>query len=389
MKSNPIATLLICLFLIAVGMHAQGTFYSFPGADLSRANNGDILHTERIEGAPEGATAYRMLYRSEGKEGEPIAVSGVIIIPLAAAPPEGRPVVAWAHPTTGIEPKCAPSKARVLFDSIPGLRQMLRQRFVVAATDYPGLGTPGPHPFLVGASEARAVLDLVRAAQKVPEAKAGRKFAVWGHSQGGQAALFAGSLARTYAPELELIGIAAAAPATDLIALLEADQNTGGGKNLTAMTLWSWSRVYGAPLPDSITQEGRAAMDRLANGCIETIFDFLMRRGPTRDIARNFSLPPGFATTDPWRALLAQNTPGPIPSSIPLFLSQGNKDGFVLPGITERYRAKQCATGGAVQFLQIPNAGHAFVARESAADAVQWIADRFSNKPAPSNCERR
>ncbi len=78
----------------------------------------------------------------------------------------------------------------------------------------PGLGTAGPHPYLVGLSEARAVLDSVRAAREIAGAGASDRFAVWGHSQGGQAALFSGLIADTYAPELRLAGVAAAVPAS-------------------------------------------------------------------------------------------------------------------------------------------------------------------------------
>ena len=95
--------------------------------------------------------------------------------------------------------------------TIPGLQSFLQDGYVVA-TDYPGLGTQGPAPYLVGSSEARAVLDSVRAARQLPGANAGSHFIVWGHSQGGQAALFAGQLARSYAPELKLQGVAVAAP---------------------------------------------------------------------------------------------------------------------------------------------------------------------------------
>jgi hypothetical protein len=90
--------------------------------------------------------------------GEPIAVSGVVIVPDGPAPAGGRPTVAWAHPTTGIENQCAPSRAQVFFRSIQGLQDMLSRGYVVTATDYPGLGTPEIHPYLVGVSEARAVI---------------------------------------------------------------------------------------------------------------------------------------------------------------------------------------------------------------------------------------
>ena len=54
-----------------------------------------------------------------------------------------------------------PDTAGLIF----GLNQMLAQGYVVTATDYPGLGTQGIHPFLIGVSEDRAVLDSVRAAR--------------------------------------------------------------------------------------------------------------------------------------------------------------------------------------------------------------------------------
>src|SRR6202012_4130896 len=154
------------------------------------------------------------LYRSIGLQGQPIAVSGVVVEPPGPPPPGGRPIIAWAHPTTGVVPHCAPSLALFGFQQIQGLREMVERGYAVAATDYPGLGTPGPHPYLVGVSEGRAVLDSVRAARTMPGVGGGRTFAVWGHSQGGHAALFSGLVAKSYAPELELDGVAAAAPAT-------------------------------------------------------------------------------------------------------------------------------------------------------------------------------
>ena len=120
-----------------------------------------------------------------------------------------------------------------------GLRDMVNRGYVVTATDYPGLGTAGPHPYLVGISEARAVLDSVRAARDMLGTGGGRRFAVWGHSQGGQASLYSGILGHSYAPDLDLVGIAAAAPATELAVLMADDLNSNGGRNLTAMTLWS------------------------------------------------------------------------------------------------------------------------------------------------------
>ncbi len=127
------------------------------------------------------------------------------------------------------------------------------------------------------------MVDSVRAARQVSGADAGVRYAVWGHSQGGHAALYAGLLAQQYAPELLLAGIAAVAPATDLGTLMTDDLGTGGGNNITALTLWSWSRLYGAPITSVVTPQALPVINHLAGLCIERWFDLLIRRGPTRD----------------------------------------------------------------------------------------------------------
>src|SRR3546814_1375527 len=92
----------------------------------------------------------------------------------------------------------------------------VRNGYVVVAPDYIGLASPTMHPFLVGPDTANAVLDAVRAAREIPGAAAGSNFAVWGESQGGHAALWTATAARSYAPDLALVATAAAAPPTDL-----------------------------------------------------------------------------------------------------------------------------------------------------------------------------
>lgn len=353
----------------------------------ARPTPGTLLDTQPLPNAPDGATAYRVLYRSTGLRGEPIAVSGAIIVPAGPVPPGGRPIVAWAHPTTGVVDKCAPSLARVLYRSIQGLQQMLGRGYIVAATDYPGLGTPGVHPYLVGISEGRAVLDSVRAARQLAgPGGATNAFAVWGHSQGGHAALFTGILASGYAPDLTLVGVAAAAPATELATLMMADLDTSGGKNLTAMTLWSWSQAYGAPMTKVVTPAALPIIDELANDCIETIFDVLERRGPSKALDRSFLSVNDLADREPWRLLLARNTPGTLPPRIPVFLAQGAADTLVLPRVTQDYRARLCRAGSRVEFELVPGVGHLSIAKDAAPAAIDWIGDRFAGEPAPSNC---
>ncbi len=260
----------LCVTTLPLGVtnaRAQSSFYQASPNEVAGAPGTLIRQEPLLQPAPFGASAYRMLYRSTGLNNESIPVSGVIVVPAGPAPANGRPIVAWAHPTTGVVPRCAPSLALFVFQQIQGLREMIGRGYVVAATDYPGLGTPQTHPYLVGVSEARAVLDSVRAARALTGTQ--NRFAVWGHSQGGQAALFTGLLAKSYAPELNLAGIAAAAPATELGTLLDDDINSTGGRNLLSMTLWSWARVFGAPIDRVVDPAAIPTINLLADECIE------------------------------------------------------------------------------------------------------------------------
>jgi acetyl esterase/lipase len=381
------ALLMIGFSVFSGGVRAQTPFYQASVEEIA-GPPGTLIRSEAMLFAPAGALAWRVLYRSTGLHGEPIAVSGVIVIPPGPPPPGGRPIVAWAHPTSGVVPHCAPSLAIFVFQQMAGSRPLVERGAIIAATDYPGLGTAGPHPYLVGVSEGRAVLDSVRVARSFPNAGATNRFAVWGHSQGGQAVLYAGALAKSYAPELDLVGVAAAAPATDLVALMGDDFNTTGGKNLTAMTLWSWSRVFGAPIDRVVVPEAITTIDRLADECIESIFDIAARRRTERPLEQNFLSVQNIATVEPWRSLAQRNTPGVLPRGIPLFLAQGTTDDLVRPEVTRGYFDRSCKGGIKVRMLWMPGIGHGFAGRDSADAAVDWMMARFAGEPAPTDCGR-
>jgi pimeloyl-ACP methyl ester carboxylesterase len=377
----------LCMLAGADTTNAQTAFYRAPPSAVAGVP-GTLVRQEVIDGAPLGATTYRVLYRSTGLDNKPILVSGVVIVPPGDPPPGGRPIVAWAHPTSGVVPRCAPSLAIFLFEQIQGLRSFVRDGYVVAATDYPGLGTPGPHPYLVGTSEARAVIDSVRVAGSLPGAGGGKRFVVWGHSQGGHASLFTGVIAKTYAPELELLGVAAAAPATDLVTLMNEDIDSVGGKNITAMTLWSWQRVFDANMDKVVDRRAIPAINQLAQECIEGPFDLKKRRRTEQPLEQYFLSTQHPSDVEPWHTLLAQNSPGPLPPGIPVFLAQGTDDDIIHPKVTQDYAAKLCGAGSKVRILLMPNISHSRAAQASTSALLDWASDRFTGKDAPNDCSR-
>jgi len=207
-------------------------FYRVADEDLT-GEPGNLIRSEQL--AQDAAAAlddaratYRVLYQSASGLGdedtkptnEPIAVSGLIAFPPGEAPAGGWPVVSWAHGTVGSTDKSAPSMDPYLEDVPPAdadlgllrkinkvphalLNAFLRAGWAVAMTDYEGLGTYGNHPYLLGVSEGRGILDIVPAVHQLAAQTVGQqisdRYAIVGHSQGGQAALW-GPTSRPPAP---------------------------------------------------------------------------------------------------------------------------------------------------------------------------------------------
>ena len=380
---------LVALAAVAVGAVLWVTrspepsaFYD-PPAELP-AEPGTLIRSEPYAaGVPDGAEGWRILYTSTGRDGAPVAVSGVVIGP-ADPPPGARPVLAYAHGTTGVARGCAPSLTDDPLFEMPALRSAPARGWVVVATDYPGLGTPGPHPYLDGVSEGRAVLDAVRAAGRIdggPELSS--RVVITGVSQGGHATLFAAQLAPAYAPELEVMGAAPAEPATDLATLLGRASGEGG-KVLTAEAVYAWSRLYPElSFDEAVRPRARRLARAVARRCLV---------GPERFVtALGAAVLPQWllaidVTRDPrWAARLAQNTPrGPI--AAPLLVTQGGRDAIVLPDVSRAEVRARCRRGERVEYREDPEANHLTLPARAGDEIVAWAAARFAGRPVPAAC---
>ena len=385
--------LLLLAVIVGVGVFVErsqpptpGSFYE-PPKPLSDGPLGTIVKSEPIQGFPDWITGWKLLYRTTSYTGAPAVASAMVLVPRTPAPPGGRRVVAWAHPTTGVVPACAPSLQNGdSLTKVQGYNTFLSAGYAVVATDYQGLGTPGPHPYLVGLSEGHNVLDSVRAARLQPGVDAGSTFAVWGHSQGGQASLFAGELAATYAPELTLVGVAAAAPATELASLFRRDIGTLGGDGLASMAVVSWTAIYPDLTMDQVIQPSKqSAVRRVANNCIETtgqLFESL----PDLLLLRDGYLAANPWDIEPWKTRLAENTPGATKIGVPIFVTQGLADTLVWPEVTRTYVDGRCTAGETITFRGYPGVTHTQIGVQSASDVAAWINDRFDGKPADRTC---
>ena len=343
-------------------------FYSVP-TTVPAAAPGTLYRSAPIPSAPAGTRAWRVIYHSTDVLGHDILVSGSVIVPLGAAPTGGRTIVSWGHPTTGAVARCAPSIGFAPFDLIEGMNGLLKQGYVVAATDYPGMGVAQPDSYLIGASEGNSVLDAARVARTLT--KASDRLLLWGHSQGGHAALFAAQSAKSYAPELHLLGVAVAAPATDLGVLLDDDITGLSGVTIASYAFQAYSQVYGARLDSILTPAGVAATPTMSNLCL------LGQNARIHAIAR--PLVGGYlasdpAKTEPWASLLAANTPGAVKLDVPLLVNQGAADKLVIPTATDEFVAHECAIGSTVSYYTYDNTTHGTIAYRAMPRVLDWFA---------------
>jgi uncharacterized membrane protein HdeD (DUF308 family)/alpha-beta hydrolase superfamily lysophospholipase len=368
--------------------NAPGAFYAAP-SPLPAGPPGTIIRSELIDGFHAGATTYRVLYKSTGYDGRPTAVSGFVVVPDGPAPAQGREVLAYTHGTVGVAPNCAPSLVKKRAEQplfVEGGAAFLAAGYVIAASDYQGLGTAGPHPYLVGASEAMNEIDIVRAARNLAQAHAGTRFAVWGHSQGGQAALITGQLATSYAPELRLVGVAAGAPVPNLLDMFKVNIKTTVGKILIAMALESWARVYhDATLDEIVTPAARPIVARIAQNCLYNQNQILGSLPGALALRLSFVRGPVWEL-QPWKTIAEQNTPGNAHTEAPILLVQGTADTIVTPEVTERLAQKLCKNGERVELRLYPGVAHLVTGHEAAPAVLKWITDRFAGKPPPTTC---
>lgn len=380
---------LLCLWLVMPPASAQSRLAAFYDADPTGAARapGTLLKSERLRmPAMYRATSWRILYSTRDFLGRPLVSSGVVVV--SAVPqrqPGPRKVVAWAHPTVGTARTCAPSLKAQPHTSILGINDLVSMGYVVVATDYPGLGTPGPIGYLVGKGQAYAILDAVRAMQQLPNTAAGNDVMLWGYSQGGHAALFAAQVAGRYTPSLSIRGVAAIAPPTDLNRLLLRNIGSLEGRILAAFTLQSWAVKYGLSLRSLVRENSLAGVLAVNQQCIDSL------QGKIDVLSAQKKLDPNFLMADPsrvanWDRAIAENSVSAFPSDIPVLILQGDRDEVVRPKVTAATLAKSCKPGARIKYVTLPGAGHGAAPAAGKDVAISWMISRFAGQDFVPTC---
>lgn len=350
---------------------------------------GSLLRQEPLKDValPAGMRGWRILYTTTVNDRTPAIAAATVFAPIDP-PPGPRPVITWTHGTTGLLQRCMPSLTSAPAVGIPATARLAREGWVIVATDYSFAEKGGPHPYLIGQGEARAALDALRAARRMPELKLSPQTVVWGHSQGGHSALWTGIIASRYAPDLEVVGVAAIAPTANMPKIMA--MNPTVEKRLGPYVAKAYSRFYpDVDFDKAVRAEALPAARRIAGLC-----DFLPPQDPEQiaKLAASFEGPALTTKTYPaFRLRLAENA-AYRPIAAPLLIAQGGADGVVPPAATQAYVEERCAVGQQLEYWRFAGLDHGGIVRTGSpleAPLVAWTAARFAGEPQVKGCPQR
>jgi acetyl esterase/lipase len=361
-------------------------FFAVPDP-IPAGQHGELLRYQVIAGRQDsgGPTTYRIMYLSEAIDGAPTVVTGLVAVDdTTPVPASGRPLLLHGHGTTGLADRCAPSRAvdgdhDFYATDFLGIEHAAALGFVVVSTDYEGLGGPGTHPYLVGTSEGRSMLDAGRAARRLLGRDAGSLAGLVGFSQGGHAALFAAQLAREWAPELSVLGVVLGAPATEVSTLASSGAGSPSLGALTVSILAGLAAVYPearARLSDVLTPAGIDLLDLLSEHC----FDESVASMPS---------PPFVAadptSVEPFASLLASNDTGHVAVASPMLVFHGDEDRNVPLTHSDAMTARLCAAGQVLERRVLRGGAHVDSAEAAYGDGVMWLRALAEHTTTPSS----
>lgn len=382
----------------AAPVHAEDplpAFYQAP-ATLPAAN-GDLVRNEpmRFLLDPAGASnvafsSTRVLYRSTDRTGDPIAVSGSVFVPKKRwAGPGKRPVIGYAVGTQGIGDTCAPSRMFSEGIEYEGvfMAGLLARGYAIAMTDYEGLGTEGMHTYMDRESQGHAVLDAVRAAQRLPGSglAADSPVAFYGYSQGGAGSASAAELAATYAPELRVKGAVAGAVPADLTAL-------PGAIDGTLFSLFTWFAIagqtasYGVDMDPYLNEAGKQMYAEIADDCVFDLFGSAFKS--SEDYTADGASLAELIGIEPFRTIIDEQRIGRRAPKAPVLVTHSVLDDIVPYRVGKQLAKDWCAGGGNVRLSTNASPGHVGGMLNNAAEVYGFLEARFAGIPATSSCWR-
>ena len=355
-------------------------FYDQQGADLSRA--GELIRSEVGTGyeLPGGVTATRIAYASRNVSGEPVMATGVVLVPPGEAPEGGWPIVAWAHGTAGVARVCAPSLMKDIYYGWEGVFLYPLAAYAVVATDYAGLGGPGPHQYMWGKANGNDVAYSIPAARAaVPSL--GKKWVAVGHSQGGYAALRVQHMDEEAKQGfLGSIPIASGANVGDVWAMSDPMmQNVGATIPMMALSIKSASPEF-----DLTRMLGPGARERLP--VIQNETCYFAAEETMRGVTREQGRVEGWMEAPEVAAFARANRVFDGPYDDPILLIVSSGDFFIAPQLRENIYVEMCQVANRARYLEVSGVDHEGTINGSFHQQLAWMADRFAGREVEQGC---
>jgi uncharacterized membrane protein HdeD (DUF308 family)/alpha-beta hydrolase superfamily lysophospholipase len=345
---------------LADGSPVVDAFYDAPA--VAPDEPGVLIRSDEYLGeTPAGGRVQRILYSTTDAVGVRATASALVISPVDA-PPGPRPVISWNWGTTGVTRGCAPSlmTSTATRWAIPAVEQALARGWVVVASDYTGRGAAGRFPYLIGEGEARSSIDAIRAARQLDGLRLSHDTVVWGHSQGGHAALWTEPVAADYAPDLRILGTAALSPLTDPLSMARELTQRDASAELSIMVAWvlvPYAVMYpDVNVEDYVATSGRAIVREMTQRCLSEPGLFVSAI-TSLGVSADEPLYPANLTGGPLGRRLAQNSAtGPWES--PLLIGWSVQDEVIPPELPQRFVEAACEAGADVRWVIYQHGDH-------------------------------
>jgi pimeloyl-ACP methyl ester carboxylesterase len=203
---------------------------------------------------------------------------------------------------------------------------------------------------------------------------------VWGHSQGGHAVLFARELASDYAPDLDLLGVAAAAPVTDLLTFLLPGLTEEYHFAFLAEVLLAWSRVYEElDLRDLVVVEDAERVRLARQACTEDVTVHLDR--PLEEVVREDPV------NEPrWHEAMRTNSVHATDGEVPVLLTHGTIDAVVPIDGTDTVFDGFCELGVPTRYVRSDAWAHTGAYVLNAQAITNWMQARVAGESPPDDC---
>jgi hypothetical protein len=384
-----LTTVLFSIIAIAGPMTGplDDSFYTVP-SPLPCGDHGDLIWYREASAvlplAPE-FKSWNVLYLSTDALGVANAVIGTVFVPRKCF---NKQVISYAVGTHGLAPICAPSKQFELGADIESenIAAALWAGYAVLVSDNPGFTNGDVPSYMVGIAQGHACLDIIRAAKQIPNAgiPARAKTAIWGYSQGGQTAPWAGQLQPDYTPELDLVGVAAGGVPADLIQVGHNIDGKLGSSFLFQVVLGLWTQYpESVPLDTLANDLGKEAIQRSREICVfdalfeqmhQELSEFVIGNPTLSELIEDYVYQP-----------LEDQKLGKTAIQAPVYLYHGTADEFILLEQHLELKEAYCAMGVNTTFAVYP-ADHMTTFGQAPKYVLAWLKDRFDGIPTDGTC---